>query len=191
MPNHVHVLVTPKSECDTAFPGRDPKPSAEGALPPSAGEGGKSAASGGGILGTQAGKPVSHSHSLSSILQSWKGFSAREINRLLGRKGALWMDENFDHIVRSSEQLAHFQRYLAANPVKARLREGEFYLWQRDTGKQCDTGFPACEAHAAEGALLYPAGELGEESAASGGGILGTRAGKPVSHSPPLTPQSP
>ena len=33
MPNHVHVIVTPKSECDTGFPACDPKASAEGALP--------------------------------------------------------------------------------------------------------------------------------------------------------------
>ncbi len=179
MPNHVHVLVTPK--CDTAFPGcdpqcgsgfpaRDPHAAAAGALPPSAdGEG----------PGTQAGKPVSHlAHSLSGILQSWKGFSAREINRLLGRKGPLWMDENFDHTVRSSEQLAHFQRYLAANPVKARLREEEYYLWQ-----QSDTGFPACEPQPAEGALLYPEAEDQISTALAGCEPGGPRAGKPVSHS--------
>ena len=121
MPNHVHVLVTP--QCDTGFPAcdpSDPQPGKAGAL-------------------SQAGKPVSHS--LSAILQSWKGYSAREINRLLGQRGQLWMDENFDHAVRSSEQFAHFQRYLRENPVKARLRADEFYLWQRES----DTAFPGCD----------------------------------------------
>ena len=190
MPNHVHVIVTPKSECDTGFPACDPNASAEGARPPSAGEGGKSEG-----VGAQAGKPVSHSrtgkpvalsHSLSGILQSWKGFSAREINRVLGRKGPLWMDENFDHTVRSSEQFAHFQRYLAANPVKARLREDEYYLWL-----QSDTGFPACEPQPAEGALLYPESEEEISTALTGCETGGSRAGKPVSHSPPVTPHSP
>ncbi len=187
MPNHVHVLVTPICEGDTAFPGcdsatgfpaRDPH-AAEGALPPPAGEEGKSVAlSGGEGFGPQAGKPVSLSHSLSSILQSWKGFSAREINRVLGRTGPLWMDENFDHTVRSSEQLAHFQRYLAENPVKARLKEDEYYLWQKS-----DTGFPACESHPAKGALLNPVAEEEISTALTGCEPGGPRAGKPVSHS--------
>ncbi|HID22932.1 MAG TPA: hypothetical protein EYP14_11110, partial [Planctomycetaceae bacterium] len=56
MPNHVHVLVTPR-------PG----------------------------------------HSLSKIVQSWKSFTAHVINNLLGRRGALWQKEYFDHIVRNPD----------------------------------------------------------------------------------------
>jgi REP element-mobilizing transposase RayT len=66
---------------------------------------------------------------LSSILHSWKRFTAREINKLLGREGRLWQAESFNHIVRSEVQLERFRRYIAANPVKARLRQGEYLLW--------------------------------------------------------------
>ncbi len=44
------------------------------------------------------------------------------------------MDENFDHIVRDSEHLDRFRRYIEDNPTKARLRADEYYLWFRDRG---------------------------------------------------------
>ncbi|MCB1230508.1 MAG: transposase [Verrucomicrobiae bacterium] len=66
-------------------------------------------------------------HFLSTILQSWKRHTARQINLRLGKTGSpFWLDENFDHIVRNSDQLERFRRYIAENPVKAGLREGEF-----------------------------------------------------------------
>jgi putative transposase len=39
---------------------------------------------------------------LSSILQRWKGTSAKRINQLLNRHGTLWQKEAFDHIVRNN-----------------------------------------------------------------------------------------
>ena len=67
-------------------------------------------------------------HELSDIVRSWKTYTARQINALLGRAGAFWQAETYDHIVRSEEQLAHYRRYIAANPVKANLRAGEYLL---------------------------------------------------------------
>ena len=69
--------------------------------------------------------------SLSDMLHSWKSYSSKVFNQSLGRAGAMWLDENFDHAVRSLSQLEHFRCYIAANPVKAGLREGEFALWYR------------------------------------------------------------
>src|SRR5262249_4388399 len=71
-------------------------------------------------------------HSLSSILQSWKAHSAKAVHAVMGRSGALWMDESFDHVVRSKEQLEHYERYIRENPAKAGLHEGEYRL---GTGK--------------------------------------------------------
>lgn len=59
---------------------------------------------------------------------SWKKWSAIQINRLLGRGGRLWQDESFDHLVRDKAAFARYRRYIAENPDKARLREGEFVL---------------------------------------------------------------
>ena len=73
---------------------------------------------------------------LSSILHSWKSYTSNQINRVLNRSGTFWMDENFDHIVRSKEQLRFYQRYIKENPVKAGLQPGKYFLWQGDTGFQ-------------------------------------------------------
>ncbi len=81
MPNHVHVLVSPKQ----------------------------------GV-------------SLSQILHSWKSYSAHEINKELGRKGTVWQDENFDHIVRSVEQFSLYQQYIRENPAKGCVAPGRFRL---------------------------------------------------------------
>lgn len=72
-------------------------------------------------------------HSLADILRSWKGFTARTINRLLGRTGTLWMEESFDRIVRDFDDLARYRDYIAGNPEKANLRSGEFILSTRET----------------------------------------------------------
>jgi putative DNA methylase len=56
-----------------------------------------------------------------AILHSWKSFTAHEANRLLGRRGAFWERESFDHLVRSIESLERFIRYTEQNPVVAGL----------------------------------------------------------------------
>jgi hypothetical protein len=66
--------------------------------------------------------------SLSELLKSWKGFTSREINMILGKSGTFWQKESWDHIVRSVAQLGHYRRYIAENHVKAKLREGEYAL---------------------------------------------------------------
>ena len=65
---------------------------------------------------------------LEDLLHSIKRFSARAINKNLNRKGSLWMDENFDHIVRSEAQLEHYKEYIRENPVKAGLKHGEWWV---------------------------------------------------------------
>jgi len=65
---------------------------------------------------------------LSTLLQGWKGFSARQINSALNRSGTLWLDESFDHIVRSAEQLEYLRKYIQENPSRAALSEGHYRL---------------------------------------------------------------
>jgi REP element-mobilizing transposase RayT len=60
---------------------------------------------------------------LAKILQGLKGFTARQINRLLGRKGEFWQDESFDHLVRNEEDWFDKFDYIHNNPVKAGLVE--------------------------------------------------------------------
>jgi putative transposase len=63
--------------------------------------------------------------------ESWKHWTATRINRKLGQKGHFWQSEGFDHLVRSPEQFDALRRYIAENPVKARLREGEYLHYIR------------------------------------------------------------
>jgi REP element-mobilizing transposase RayT len=65
-------------------------------------------------------------HGLGDVLQSWKGGSSFEINRLLGRSGPLWQKEPYDHIVRSEAQFQHYRRYITENPIKAGLEPHEY-----------------------------------------------------------------
>jgi putative transposase len=64
---------------------------------------------------------------LSKIMQSIKSFSARKINRNEGQSGQLWQFECYDRIVRNDRELHRYERYLAENPVKANLRESDFF----------------------------------------------------------------
>jgi type I restriction enzyme R subunit len=63
--------------------------------------------------------------------RSWKKHSAGQINRALGRRGRFWQEESFDHLVRSPEQFAALQAYIAENPMKANLRAGEYLHYVR------------------------------------------------------------
>src|SRR5438876_2810688 len=65
---------------------------------------------------------------LADILHSWKSFSAKAINELLGRKGQLWQDESYDRIVRDWNELVGYRDYILHNPEKAKLREDKFVL---------------------------------------------------------------
>lgn len=65
---------------------------------------------------------------IDSICQSWKRFSARQINLLLQRQGRFWQEESFDHLIRSEDQFRAIQRYIANNPRN--LRAGSYMLRQ-------------------------------------------------------------
>jgi REP element-mobilizing transposase RayT len=68
--------------------------------------------------------------SLATITQAIKSASAHNINRLLGRKGTVWQEESFDHVLRCSEALNHKIEYVLNNPVRAGLvTDSKKYQW--------------------------------------------------------------
>jgi putative transposase len=74
---------------------------------------------------------------LSKILQSIKGFTAREINKLRGTKGSLWLDESYDRIIRDYDEYLEKWQYIRHNPVRAGLCEvPEAYLWLWEPGEE-------------------------------------------------------
>lgn len=60
-------------------------------------------------------------HALAVIMQSLKGYIARQANLLLGRQGSFWQHESYDHIVRDEEEWQRIRAYVLNNPVKAGL----------------------------------------------------------------------
>ena len=58
---------------------------------------------------------------LSSIMQSLKGYTAHKANRLLGRSGAFWQRESYDHVVRDASEWQRIVTYVLNNPVKVGL----------------------------------------------------------------------
>ncbi|QMW07132.1 hypothetical protein H3H32_29760 [Spirosoma foliorum] len=58
---------------------------------------------------------------LYQTLRLIKGGSAFEANRLLGRSGAFWQPESYDHYVRDAAELKRIINYTLQNPVKAGL----------------------------------------------------------------------
>lgn len=58
---------------------------------------------------------------LSKLMQGLKGYTAREINRLMDRQGPLWQPQYHDHAIRKDEVLEEVTLYCLHNPVRAGL----------------------------------------------------------------------
>jgi REP element-mobilizing transposase RayT len=68
--------------------------------------------------------------SLVEIMKALKGASAHAINRRAGNHGAIWQEESFDRIVRSSESLDAKIAYILENPVrKGLVNDWREYRW--------------------------------------------------------------
>ena len=108
MPNHVHLVCTPLPVARANSPRNGV--SVVRAVSPH-----------GDTDVVRAVSPHSDVYSLQDILQSLKGNTARRANAILGRKGAFWQAESYDHAVRDEEVLERVVRYVINNPVKAGL----------------------------------------------------------------------
>jgi REP element-mobilizing transposase RayT len=83
------------------------------------------------------------SYTLAEIMNAIKGASAHSVNKLLNRKGSLWLDESFDRVLRSSDDLDHKILYLVANPVRSRLAmHPDQYPWLWREGTQPRAAVP-------------------------------------------------
>lgn len=60
-------------------------------------------------------------HSLASIVQSWKRETARKANDILGREGHLWQSDYYDRYIRNAEHFDRAVAYIHRNPVIAGL----------------------------------------------------------------------
>jgi REP element-mobilizing transposase RayT len=63
--------------------------------------------------------------------ESWKHFTAAQVGRRLGGSGRFWQQDAFDHLVRHEAQFERLRQYIAENPMKAKLKEGEYVRYRR------------------------------------------------------------
>jgi REP-associated tyrosine transposase len=66
-----------------------------------------------------------------SQCESWKHYTATQINRHLRQKDRFWQQDGFDHLVRSEDQFQYLRRYIAVNPDRAGLRPGDVIHFTR------------------------------------------------------------
>jgi putative transposase len=78
----------------------------------------------------EPGRDIVPSHELTRIIGSLKKYTALQANRILGRSGAFWQDESYDHVIRDDMELKRTILYVINNPVKAGLvRSWERWPW--------------------------------------------------------------
>jgi len=58
---------------------------------------------------------------LADIVKSLKGFTARKINQMLDRKGNIWQEQYYEHLVRKNEALLNIAKYCLNNSVRRGL----------------------------------------------------------------------
>lgn len=63
-----------------------------------------------------------------TVIRSIKSYTTKEINKLTGNRGTVWMKEYFDRIVRTEEHFKHCVNYIRANPINLKSNEFELYL---------------------------------------------------------------
>jgi REP element-mobilizing transposase RayT len=95
----------------------------------------------------------------SRFLQSVKGYTAREANRLLGRTGQpFWQAESYDHWVRDGRESDRIRTYIENNPVRAGLvANAEDYPWS-SAGRKAERtlGSAALTGRATDGVETEP-----------------------------------
>jgi len=68
--------------------------------------------------------------SLEKVISTLKRRTAATINALLGREGQFWQHDYFDRLIRDGNHFNNVVRYIRRNPEKAKLREGEYSLYE-------------------------------------------------------------
>ncbi len=68
---------------------------------------------------------------MEKLLQGWKAHSARRLGR-----GSIWQRNYRDTKIRDATHFANALRYIRNNPVKTKLRQEEFTLWEEPPESQ-------------------------------------------------------
>lgn len=71
--------------------------------------------------------------SLSSIMNSIKSYSAKQVPKVMKHIGTVWQSERYDRIIRNEQEFHDTWEYIRQNPVKALLSttpEQYHFFWQ-------------------------------------------------------------
>ena len=71
---------------------------------------------------------------LSKVLQTWKSYSARLINRRRGVTGSFWQIESYDRIIRDEPEFIAKLEYVLNNPIRRwpKARDYKWAGWTKD-----------------------------------------------------------
>jgi REP element-mobilizing transposase RayT len=61
-----------------------------------------------------------------TVVKTWKGYSGKRANAILGRTGAFWLEDYFDRSIRDTDELHRTIDYVLNNPFKAGLLDWPF-----------------------------------------------------------------
>jgi len=70
---------------------------------------------------------------LAAVLRSWKTYTARMANRILGRSGQFWQREYYDRLIREEGEFDRAVEYVLSNPERAGLK-GWRWVWSAVQG---------------------------------------------------------
>lgn len=79
---------------------------------------------------------------LATVLKTWKQFSSKAANQVLGRRGHFWQREYYDRLIRSEQEYSRAIRYVLENPVKAGLKNWS-WVWSADSEVRATAGWEA------------------------------------------------
>jgi REP element-mobilizing transposase RayT len=69
---------------------------------------------------------------LSSVLKTWKQYSSKAANQLLGQRGRFWRPESYDRLIRNEQEFLRAIQYVIENPVKAGLKNWP-WVWSAES----------------------------------------------------------
>jgi REP element-mobilizing transposase RayT len=76
---------------------------------------------------------------LATVLKTWKQFSSKAANQVLGQSGRFWQREYYDRLIRNEQEYSRAVSYVLENPVRAGLKNWP-WVWSADSEIRATAG---------------------------------------------------
>ena len=94
---------------------------------------------------------------LEAVVHSWKSFTAKQVNKILGRSGQVWEEDYFDRYIRDENHLSTVVDYIEQNPVKAGLVDtASDWRWSSASRNGSNTKLGGTARENADGTSAFP-----------------------------------